>query len=226
MGINRSMNTAILIPARLASTRFPNKMLAELNGVPLIKHVYERCLESGLSTYVVTPDEEIKEIIGKENTLLVGDAENGTARCYLGSQFINYQNYINVQGDMPDITKEIILEVEDKLNEYSVATAYTKMPEQLQNDPNTVKIVHNGKTAKWFGRGITGYGDHHLGIYGYKNSSLEIYHKLKIYPEEEVEKLEQLRWIQNDVTIGIVEVEFNGIEINTKEDLSKWQKEQ
>ena len=220
------MNTAILIPARLDSTRFPNKMLAELNGVPLIKHVYDKCLDSGLPTYVVTPDEEIKEVIGKENTLLVGDAENGTARCYLGSQFVNYQNYINVQGDMPDITKEIILAVEEKLSDNDVVTAYTEMADELRNDPNSVKIVHNNRSAKWFGRGITGYGDHHLGIYGYRNYTLNEYNDLKIYPEEQIEKLEQLRWIQNDVKIGVVKVEFNGIEINTKEDLIKWQENQ
>jgi len=216
--------TVILIPARLGSTRFPNKMLAEIvDGVPLIKYVYNKCIETGIPTYVVTPDQEIKDIIGND-TMFVGDADNGTERCYLGLQFANYQNIINVQGDMPDITKEIILAVEKKLEDYDVVTAYTKMNKDLQNDPNTVKIIHNGKTAKWFGRGFTGYGDHHLGIYGYKNHTLNLYNELRVYPEEEIERLEQLRWIQNDVKIGVVEVEFNGIEINTKEDLDKWQK--
>lgn len=217
------MNTAILIPARLDSTRFPNKMLAELNGVPLIQRVYEKCKQSGLSTYVVTPDEGIKELIG-EDTLLVGDAENGTARCALAADYVNYEYFINVQGDMPDITSDIILKVNELLNEYDVVTPYTKMSDEQRSDPNSVKIIHNGKTAKWFGRGITGYGDHHLGVYGYKNHLLNGYSALKVYPEEEIERLEQLRWIQNDVKIGVVEVEFNGIEINTKEDLDKWQK--
>ena len=218
------MNTAIVIPARLDSTRFPNKMLAELNGVPLIQRVYERCKESGLSTYVVTPDEEIKEIIGKD-TSLVGDAENGTARCALAAEYINYENFINVQGDMPDITPTIINSVAETLQEYDVVTPYTKMSNEQRSDPNSVKIIHNGRTAKWFGRGITGYGDHHLGVYGYKNYLLNSYSALKVYPEEEIERLEQLRWIQNDIKIGVVEVEFNGIEINTEEDLDTWQKQ-
>jgi len=218
------MNTAIVIPARLDSTRFPNKMLAELNGVPLIQRVYERCKESGLSTYVVTPDEKIKELIGKD-TILVGDAENGTARCALAAEYINYENFINVQGDMPDITPTIINSVAETLQEYDVVTPYTKMSNEQRSDPNSVKIIHNGRTAKWFGRGITGYGDHHLGVYGYKNYLLNSYSALKVYPEEEIERLEQLRWIQNDIKIGVVEVEFNGIEINTEEDLNKWQKQ-
>ena len=218
------MNTAILIPARLDSTRFPNKMLAELNGVPLIQRVYEKCKQSGLPTYVVTPDEGIKELIGKD-TILVGDAENGTARCALAADYVNYEYFINVQGDMPDITSDIILKVNELLNEYDVVTPYTKMSNEQRSDPNSVKIIHNGRTAKWFGRGITGYGDHHLGVYGYKNYLLNSYSSLKVYPEEQIERLEQLRWIQNNVTIGVVEVEFNGIEINTKEDLDKWQKQ-
>jgi len=217
------MNTAILIPARLDSTRFPNKMLAELDGVPLIQRVYEKCKQSGLSTYVVTPDEQIKDLIGKD-TILVGDAENGTARCALAADYVNYEYFINVQGDMPDITSDIILKVNELLNEYDVVTPYTKMSDEQRSDPNSVKIIHNGRTAKWFGRGITGYGDHHLGVYGYKNYLLNSYSSLKVYPEEEIERLEQLRWIQNDVKMGVVEVEFNGIEINTKEDLDKWQK--
>jgi len=218
------MTTAILIPARLESTRFPNKMLAELNGVPLIQHVYDKCKMTGLDTYVVTPNQEVADVIGNENTLVVGEADNGTERCYLGSQSINYMKIINVQGDMPDIRVEHILAVEKLLDKFDVVTAYTTMSDQARNDPNSVKIVHNGKTAKWFGRGITGYGDHHLGIYGYINYELNRYTSLEKYPEEDIEKLEQLRWIQNDVTIGVVEVEFNGIEINTIEDLDKWQK--
>jgi 3-deoxy-manno-octulosonate cytidylyltransferase (CMP-KDO synthetase) len=217
------LNTAITIPARLASTRFPNKMLAELNGVPLIKHVYNRCIETGFDTFVVTPDKEIVDVIGKDNTLLVGDAENGTARCVLATEYINYTNFINVQGDMPDITADIIHSVHNVLEEYNVATAYTTMTEEQRSDPNSVKILHNNKTAKWFGRGITGYGDHHLGIYGYKNVELTSYKDLVQYPEEDIEKLEQLRWIQNDIEIGVVEVEFKGIEINTLSDLSKWE---
>jgi len=217
------MNTAILIPARLDSTRFPNKMLAELNGVPLIQRVYEKCKQSGLSTYVVTPDEQIKDLIGKD-TILVGDAENGTARCALAADFVNYEYFINVQGDMPDITSDIILKVNELLNEYDVVTPYTKMSNEQRSDPNSVKIIHNGRTAKWFGRGITGYGDHHLGVYGYKNYLLNSYSSLKVYPEEQIEQLEQLRWIQNDVTIGVVEVEFKGVEINTQEDLNTWHK--
>lgn len=217
------MNTAIVIPARLASTRFPNKMLAKLNGTPLIQMVYQKCLETNLPTYVVTPDQEIVDLIGKENCLLVGEAENGTERCRLATEYLNYKSFINVQGDMPDISKEIILTVSNLLEENDLATVYSSLTPEQRQDPNTVKIIHNGKYAKWFGRGITGYGDHHLGIYGYKSMMLSRYNSLKRHPEEDIEKLEQLRWIQNDCTIAVAEVEFKGLEINTEGDLEKWQ---
>lgn len=216
------MNTAILIPARLDSTRFPNKMLAELDGVPLIQHVFKKCVSSGLPTYVITPDKEIVELIGNESSLLVGEAENGTERCRLATEYLNYDNFINVQGDMPDISTDIILKIEELLEDNNLVTVYTRMNNLQRQDPNSVKIVHNGKNAKWFGRGITGYGDHHLGVYGYKNFTLSIYNDLKKHPEEEIERLEQLRWIQNDYNISVAEVDFSGTEINTKEDLDKW----
>ena len=66
------------------------------------------------------------------------------------------------------------------------------------------------------------YGDHHLGIYGYTTETLSRYHKLTKYEEESIEKLEQLRWLQNDIEISMAEVVFDGIEINTPHDYLLW----
>lgn len=216
------MTTAILIPARLDSTRFPNKMLAKLNGVPLIKHVYDKCAATGLDTYVVTPDIEIADFI--PGSILVGDADNGTERCMLAiDEQLQYDRYINVQGDMPDITEDIIRAVEKELQRSDVATAYTPMDFNLRSDPNSVKMIHSRGRAHWFLRASLTYGDHHLGIYGYNREAKAMYNASTKYIEEDIEKLEQLRWIQNGQRIGVVEVEFDGIEINTPEDLEKWQ---
>jgi 3-deoxy-manno-octulosonate cytidylyltransferase (CMP-KDO synthetase) len=68
------------------------------------------------------------------------------------------------------------------------------------------------------------YGDRHLGIYGYNRIAKSYYNVSKKFVEEDIEKLEQLRWIQNGIKVGVVEVEFNGIEINTPEDLELWEK--
>ena len=218
------MTTAILIPARYASTRFPGKMMAKLNGVPLVEHVYNRCAGTGFDTYVLTDHQDIYNYMGGNRCLMTQEAENGTERCMqVIDEVLQYDRYINVQGDMPDITTKIILSVEEELQRSDVATAYTPMDFNLRNDPNSVKMIHNRGRAHWFLRASLEYGDHHVGIYGYNREAKAMYNASTKFAEEDIEKLEQLRWIQNGVRIGVVEVEFDGIEINTPEDLEKWQ---
>jgi len=214
------MNTAILIPARLSSSRFPNKLVQKLTDKTLIEHVYDVCSKTGLDTFVITEDQSIAKLV--PSSIITPTCENGTERCMSVIDNLSYDRYINVQGDMPDITEEIIFAVEKKLENYLVATAYTSMSESERQNPNSVKIIHTKDKAHWFCRASLEYGDHHLGVYGYRNECSEIYQNSSKYQEEEIESLEQLRWIQNDVKIGVAKVEFNGIEINTIEDLTKW----
>jgi 3-deoxy-manno-octulosonate cytidylyltransferase (CMP-KDO synthetase) len=218
------MTTAILIPARLNSSRFPGKMLADLNGVPLIYYVYKRCLETGYDTYVITDSHKIAARF-PENAVIISkqEHENGTSRCMeVIDKVLQFDRYINVQGDMPDITPEIIRSVEQELQRSDVSTAYTPMDFNLRNDPNSVKMIHNRGRAHWFCRASLMYGDHHLGVYGYNREAKIMYSTSTKFPEEDIENLEQLRWIQNGIKLGVVEVEFDGIEINTPEDLKKW----
>jgi 3-deoxy-manno-octulosonate cytidylyltransferase (CMP-KDO synthetase) len=97
------------------------------------------------------------------------------------------------------------------------------MSEEEQNNPNSVKMVRAGDQALWFGRGMTGYGDWHLGVYGYRKNALQCYPNLQIEKEEHIEKLEQLRWLKNGWQIGCLSVYFNGVEINSPEDVDTWQ---
>lgn len=219
------MTTAILIPARLASSRFPNKMLAELNGVPLVTHVYDKCRSFGYDTYVLTDSWDIVDLIPEYAILTSVNHENGTSRCMeVIDEVLQYDRYINVQGDMPDITHDIVKAVEKELQHSEVSTAYTVMDWNSRNDPNTVKLIHTRNRAHWFCRARLQYGDHHLGVYGYNREAKIMYSTSMKFPEEDIEKLEQLRWIQNGFKIGVVEVEFDGIEINTPEDLDLWHK--
>lgn len=224
-------STAILIPARYNSARFPGKPLTKLGGVPMIKRVYDACKASGLPTYVLTDDMRIYEQFGSSACWIDQEQEyeNGTARCagavtndmftkYLG----NYKQFINVQGDMPDVTLEMIEKTKWHLQHYQVTTMCAMMPEKEQNNPNTVKLVRAADKCLWFGRGIVGYGDWHLGIYGYKRNALEMYDNLIGTREERLEGLEQLRWLKNGWDIGVFPCEFKGIEINTPEDAEKW----
>ena len=220
------MTTAILIPARLASTRFPNKMLADLNGVPLIKHVYEKCAATGLDTYVLTDSKLIASVVPKDAVVMTGtEHTNGTSRCMeaIGNP-LEYDWYVNVQGDMPDITEDIIYAVRDELKYSDVSTAYTSMEETDRADPDVVKMIHSRNRAHWFLRAPLSYGDRHLGVYGYTRMSKSIYTVTKKFLEEDIENLEQLRWIQNGIKIGTVEVDFNGVEINTVQDLEQWKR--
>jgi len=153
------------------------------------------------------------------------DYANGTERCagaIKSSLFDEYDNFINVQGDMPDVTIDIIEKVKWHLQHYPVTTVWTEMPEEKQNDPNSVKMVRAGDQCLWFGRGMTGYGNWHLGVYGYRRNALEMYPTLEIEKEETIEQLEQLRWLKNGWQIGCLSVQYNGVEINTPEDVNEW----
>ena len=217
---------AILIPARYESTRFPGKPLCMLDGVPMIKRVYDACSASNIPTYILTDDERISNVF--VNTSIMIDYypyENGTERCAgaIKQDYMQkYDSFINVQGDMPDVTEKMIEQCLLSLKDYPVSTVYTDMPVDMQNNPDSVKMVRAKDQALWFGRGMTGYGDWHLGIYGYKREALETYHDLPITVEEETEKLEQLRWLKNGWQIGCSHVYFKGTEINSPEDVDIW----
>ena len=229
------MSTAILIPARWGSTRFDGKPLAKLNGVSLIKRVYDICKSTGYDTTVLTDDQRIYDQIGIDCYIDKEPYENGTERCagYVKKKQVeklhatgygwseDYTNYINVQGDMADVTPEIITATIDALEGCDVSTVYTDMPKEKQNDPNTVKMVRADNRALWFGRGMTGYGDWHLGIYGYSSYAIKNYPNIESQ-EEQIEKLEQIRWLKNGWQIGCKSVQYKGTEINTPEDLNEW----
>ena len=218
--------TAILIPARFGSSRFDGKPLVDLGGMTMIERVYKACVETGLDTYVLTDDLRIFNLFSTRNCWIEKtEYANGTERCSgaLRWNVLNrYDKFINVQGDMPDVTVEMIEKTQTQLNQYKVSTVCTMMPEEEQNNPNSVKLVRGIGKCLWFGRGMTGYGDWHLGIYGYQRDALETYINMVGTREEQVEQLEQLRWLKNGWDIGVTPIVFNGIEINTLEDAERW----
>lgn len=216
------MSTAIVIPARLDSTRFPNKMLCDVGGMTLIRRVYEQCLQTGLDVYVATDSPEIAAEV--DNAILVYDCENGTARIAKAHiQMPYYDKIINVQGDMVIVPLQDILKLLVLLDRYDIATLKHPMHDDQRNDPNTVKVISSGDEAHWFCRAPLKYGDWHYGIYAYRTTALKMYRELIIYPEENHESLEQLRWILNGYTMGIVEAGY-AAEINTPEDLESFKK--
>lgn len=211
------MKTAIVIPARLASTRFPNKMLCDVGGQTLIRRVYEQCLKTGLDVYVATDSEDIAAEVS--NAIMVYDSENGTARIAGAVDKMPYYDaIINVQGDMVTVPVDDVVKLPKLLDIYDVATLKHPMMDRQRHDPNTVKVISSGDEAHWFCRAPLKYGDWHYGIYAYRIGALRKYLSLTVYPEENIESLEQLRWIQNGYTIGIIGA-GHAAEINTPEDL-------
>lgn len=107
-------STAILIPARYGSTRYPGKPLAMLDGIPMIRRVYDACIASKLPTYVLTDNKTIAQCIqsaGGNIHIDSADYSNGTERCagaIRSHKFDEFDCFINVQGDMPDVTAEMM----------------------------------------------------------------------------------------------------------------------
>jgi CMP-2-keto-3-deoxyoctulosonic acid synthetase len=218
-----SMKVAILIPSRFGSTRLPGKALVPLNGIPLAKLVYDKCSKTGLDTYLLSDDERVCALA--ENSMLTSEScENGTERCAEAAERLpQYDAFINCQGDMPDITTDIIMSVVKLLERSNLASVYTDMSDAERSNPNSVKLIHNGKFALWSCRAALSYGDHHLGVYGYRPNMLKLYRDLPVTKAEKDEGLEQLRWMSAGIQMHVDKVDFDGHEINTPEDLAKWE---
>ena len=203
-------NIGIFIPARLDSSRLKEKMLLEVDGKPLIKAVYDKVKSFGYSPYVLTDSDKIASLI-PENCIMTGEYENGTARIASVVDKFNFDSYINVQGDLIDISKDLIEKTIENLDFNGVVTAYTKTK-------SSVRIIHDGDIAHWFTRKDLGYGDYHIGIYGYSSHALRWFRDMKSTEPEKLEDLEQLRFFEG-YDISVFEYNYNGREINTNQDL-------
>jgi len=206
---------AIVIPARLKSTRLKEKMLIRFDGIPLIRLVFDKCRTMGYDTYVVTDSKEIADHITIGHAIMTGDCENGTARIASAMQsmevLLKYDVIINVQGDMLDINVNTLRPLIKDCIHNDVTTCYTKGCK-----PNDVKVIHQEGKAMWFTRAPLGYGDRHLGIYAYRPHILRSYDLFDDkYPQE---NLEQNR-ILGHYDINVVKTEYDGTEINTENDL-------
>ena len=221
------MRTAIVIPARLKSTRFPNKMLIDMDGKPLIRRVYDICSTFGYDTYVLTDSQEIADVITKHFVIWTSpDCTNGTDRIMsaIGEE-LHYDKYINVQGDTPDPEIQAVKAVEKALDNHYVVQAHTKMDPKHLNDPSYCKMVHTGNHVHWYVRAAVEYGSHSLGYYGYTPEAKKRWDTFVQHGAELAESHEGLRWIENGDRLETVYVEVsNGMEINTPQEYELWKK--
>ena len=235
-----------IIPARYASTRFPGKPLADVNGKSMIQRVYEQSkkCKSLTDVIVATDDKRIEDAVKKfgGKVVMTSDKhESGTDRCFeaytkLGKKF---DAVINIQGDEPFIHPEQISLVANCFKDKNVqlATLVMKLTSihELTNH-NTIKvIISKKKEAIYFSRTAIPYyrGEDftewlklhtyykHVGIYGYRSDILAEVTKLERSSLEIAESLEQLRWLENGYKITVEFTDLESHSIDTPEDLQK-----
>ena len=234
-------NTLILIPARMASTRLPDKPMAEINGLPMICHVIDRAREANIGEPVVATDSEAimdaVEAHGAKAVMTREDHESGSDRIWEAVEKIDPQGkadtIINLQGDLPaidpNLIRQSILPLQDET--VDIATLAAEITDEAEKtNPNVVKAIgtpisETRLRALYFSRATAPHGDgplyHHIGLYAYKRSALEKFVSLAPGTLEQREKLEQLRALENGMRIDIELVQTIPHGVDTAEDLEK-----
>lgn len=242
------MRIAAIIPARYASTRFPGKPLAEINGRSMIMHVWDRVTQArGIEKVVVaTDDERIYRHVsenGGEAVMTSPMHESGTSRCAeaarLISEQVNFDAVINVQGDEPFIDPGQVEEVARLLGHTEVLIASLMKKIETETEllsPHTVKVVTDARgwallftrqpvpavrgmePTQWLSR-MNYYK--HIGIYGYKSFVLQNIARLPVSEASRSESLEQLTWLHQGYKIRMGLTTHESVAIDTPEDLLK-----
>ncbi len=229
----------IIIPARIGSSRFPNKVLADIAGIPMVIRTAQ-AVQSVDSVAIATDAQEVIDMAlsyGIEAIMTSSSHNSGTDRIFEVSQKLNLDDdevIINVQGDEPFIEKEVVQAVFDlttKNRDNSniiMNSCYKQISNPEADDPNIVKVITTEQDiALYFSRAKIPYPrDHHfdtykghIGIYGFTKKSLETFCKLTPAPLEDIEKLEQLRALYHGFQIAMKRVNTKSFGIDTPEDL-------
>lgn len=235
-----SHRIAAVIPARLSSTRLSRKVLRTIAGRPMVEWVWRAAVDSGLMDPVVvaTDSEEVATVCQERKIPVVmtsATCPSGSDRVREAARQIEAEIIVNIQGDEPTLTADFfppLLSLFDR-PEVDVATlAVPCAPDEI-NNPNAVKVVTalDGR-ALYFSRatipydrdqsGFAGYRKH-LGIYAYRRSALERFAALPPSPLEQIERLEQLRLLENGMGLYVAEAPRDTIGVDTEEDLAKAQ---
>lgn len=224
------IDKAIIIPARLNSSRLKKKMLINILGKSLIQRTYESCdFSENISVYIATDSLEIYEHCSEftKKIILTKEHVSGSDRVYEVAKKNHINKIVNVQGDEPTVCPEIITKIFDELDrgEKVVSTYYQNNDKDGFLNPNDVKVVIDSNDyALYFSRSPIPFlaskevlWKKHLGIYGYTLDSLSRFVSTYQSKLEKIERLEQLRFLDCDLKIKMVESKKNliGIDINT-----------
>ena len=231
----------IIIPARLNSSRFTNKILVDILGTPMVIRTAQQV--SSLDDVTIATDSQEVIDLAKEygiNAVMTSTKhQSGTDRINEAAQLLGLKEndlVVNVQADEPFIEPEVVQAVINRVKEVAkdkedvmIVSCHKKISSELADDANHVKVLLNANSnATYFSRSkIPYHRDHyesssyngHLGIYGFTAKSLNEFCKLDYAPIEHIEKLEQLRAIYHEKKIAMVEVQSKSFGIDTQEDL-------
>jgi 3-deoxy-manno-octulosonate cytidylyltransferase (CMP-KDO synthetase) len=227
----------------MASTRLPGKPLAPIAGEPMIVHVWRRATEAALGRVVVACGEpEIVQAVaaaGGEAVLVADDVPSGTDRIWLALRTIDptgtFDTVVNVQGDLPTLDPAALGEVVDPLARLGtdIATLVVPTDDPVERAaPSVVKAVVSFTAddprlgrALYFTRAPSPWGEgpvwHHIGLYAFTRAAIERFCALPASPLERREKLEQLRALENGMTIGVKLVDTVPFGVDTPEDLER-----
>lgn len=233
------MQAVAVIPARYASTRFPGKPLALLAGKPLIQRVWEAAQATGLFSEVIVATDsplilEAVEAFGGRAEMTKAGHHSGSDRVAEVALSLSAAVIVNVQGDEPLIGRKELAALLEVFNDPQtrLASLMTPLTEPGQiSDPNTVKVVTDARGyALYFSRSAIPYNRdgspgvlhwRHIGVYAYRRETLLRFVSLVPSPLEQAEKLEQLRALENGITIRMVPTDYQGIGVDTPADLER-----
>lgn len=231
----------IVIPARYGSTRLPGKALKLLAGKPVVQHVWQACVKAGVGEVLIATENQIvvdaAAQFGAKAVLTSESCQSGTDRVYEAAQNRPERIIINVQGDEPFIAPSTVQKIARLLQadpQCDIASAVAPtLDENKINDPNCVKAVLNKEgRALYFSRSRVPYKRElteenkkapywqHCGIYGYQRKALERFVSLPPSPLEQLERLEQLRALEDGMVLKCVVIESAGPAIDTAHDLA------
>ena len=231
-------NVLAVIPARLASTRLPRKVLLDKTGKPLIQHVWEgaKACDAIDRIVVATDAEEVVkavEAFGGEAVMTSPECASGTDRvAEAAAQFAEAEIVVNVQGDEPEMSSEPLYALVEGMKakpDAEMGTIAVPWPDEVPlSEPGFVKVVTDRKGyALYFSRSaIPHYRDpggeqkylKHVGLYAYRARFLQRYAQMKQTPLEQAEALEQLRALEHGHRIAVFVTEYTGYEVNTPAD--------
>ena len=226
-----------IIPARLASTRLPRKVLRTIAGRPMLAWVYEAALACPQldQVLIATDSDEVAALCHQQNwpvQLTSPDLPSGTDRLHAVSQLIDADIYVNIQGDEPLLKPEHLTALLRPFTrpEVEVSTLKVRCTPDNINNPNAVKVVTaaDGR-ALYFSRATIPYDRDgagpqywkHLGLYAYRKAILQRFPTLPPSTLEQTERLEQLRFLENNIHIHVEPTDHDTIGVDTEEDLQK-----